>query len=195
MWASIPNLMTRPLDEPISFARELASKMAGYGCYEWTKTQGYIDAIALMVLREPGRVGAVSLSRHESVGAIAERDLDALRLLAPHIRRAVAISNVLSMQRIKIATFERAFDLLQPGVILADSDCRVIHANRSARAMLETGSPVQSARGELRTQSPQATAGPRRPWRSRPSRRSAPWGSAFRFPKATAIRPISMCCR
>ena len=52
---------------------------------------------------------------------------------------------------IEIATFEGAFDLLQAGVILVDHDCKIIHANRAARAMLEKGSPIRSVHGELKT--------------------------------------------
>src|SRR5258706_7547883 len=52
---------------------------------------------------------------------------------------------------IENATFEGAFDLLQAGVILVDHDCKIIHANRAARAMLEKGSPIRSVHGELKT--------------------------------------------
>src|SRR5215470_6065033 len=52
---------------------------------------------------------------------------------------------------IEIATFEGAFDLLQVGVMFVDHDCKIIHANRAARAMLEKGSPIRSVHGELKT--------------------------------------------
>jgi len=103
-------------------------------------------------------VGALSLSRHESAGVTTDRDLDIIRLLAPHIRRAVAVGDVLNMQAIKIETFESALDLLQAGVLFVDGDCRIIHANHAARTMLRDGSPIQSVRGGLRTHLPQTTA-------------------------------------
>jgi DNA-binding CsgD family transcriptional regulator len=52
---------------------------------------------------------------------------------------------------LEIATFEGAFDLLQAAVMFVDHDCKIIHANRAARAMLEKGSPIQSVHGELKT--------------------------------------------
>src|SRR5215469_10236182 len=160
IWASIPNLMTRPLDEPLCVARESPQLVSSSFRYyrEWVRPQGFIDAACLMVMRERDRIGALSMSRHESAGAVTDGDLDVLQLLAPHIRRAVAISDVLNMQAIKIGTFESAFDLLQAGVLFADHDCKIIHANRAARAMLEKGSPIQSVYGELNTQLPQTTA-------------------------------------
>ena len=83
---------------------------------------------------------------------------DVMRLLAPHLRRAAVISDVLNMQAVEIETFESAVDLLQAGVLFVDRDCRIIHANRVAQAMLQEGSPIQSVRGELRTHLPQTTA-------------------------------------
>jgi DNA-binding CsgD family transcriptional regulator len=159
-WASIPNLMTRPLDEPLCASRVLTRPVMIETRYyrEWVRPQGFIDAAALMMLRERDRVGTIAMSRHESAGEITDQDLEVIELLAPHLRRAVAISDVLNMQTIKIGTFEGAFDLLQAGVLFADHDCKIIHANRSARAMLEKGSPIQSVHGELKTQLPQTTA-------------------------------------
>jgi DNA-binding CsgD family transcriptional regulator/PAS domain-containing protein len=160
VWASVPNLMTRSLEEPMCVSREAPQFLTTTCRYyrEWVRPQGFIDATALMVLRESSRIGSVSMSRHESAGGVTDRDLRVIELLAPHLRRAVAISDVLNMQTIKIGTFESAFDLLQAGVLFADHDCKIIHANRAARAMLDKGSPIQSVHGELKTQLPQTTA-------------------------------------
>jgi DNA-binding CsgD family transcriptional regulator len=117
-----------------------------------------IDAISMTVLRKRNRIGEFSMSRHESAGAGADRDVAVVRLLAPHIRRAVAISDVLNMQTIQIDTFESAFDLLQAGALFVDHDCKIIHTNRAARALLEKGSPIQSVHGELKTRLPQTSA-------------------------------------
>jgi DNA-binding CsgD family transcriptional regulator len=125
---------------------------------EMVRPYGYIDATALLVLRERDRIGSISMSRHESAGAVTDPDLQVIQLLAPHLRRAVAISDVLNMQTIKIGTFEGAFDLLQAGALFVDHDCKIVHANRAARAMLEKGSPIQSVHGELKTRLPQTSA-------------------------------------
>jgi DNA-binding CsgD family transcriptional regulator/PAS domain-containing protein len=160
VWASVPNLMTRSLEEPMCVSREVPQFLTTTCRYyrEWVRPQGFIDATVLMVLRERSRIGSVSMSRHESAGGVTDRDLRVIELFAPHLRRAVAISDVLNMQTVKIGTFESAFDLLQAGVLFADHDCKIIHANRAARAMLDKGSPIQSVHGELKTQLPQTTA-------------------------------------
>src|SRR5215813_4308963 len=153
IWSNIPDLHTRPLDEPVVMARELDREVVQRNRYynEWVRPQGIIDAIGLAVLRQRDRIGEFSLSRHESEGIVTERDIAVLRLLAPHIRRAVAISDVLDMQAMTIGTFEASLDLIGTGVVLVDADAAIIHANRAARTMLAAGSPIRSERGALRT--------------------------------------------
>jgi DNA-binding CsgD family transcriptional regulator len=101
---------------------------------------------------------ALALSRHESAGAVTDRDIAVVRLLAPHIRRAIAVSNILGMQAMKVGTFEASLDLIGIGVVLVDAQAVIIHANRAAQSMLAGGSPIRSDRGELRTCLPETTA-------------------------------------
>src|SRR5258708_20876313 len=119
--------------------------------------QGVVDAIQITVMRQRDRFGALALSRHEDVGLVTSRECAIARRLSPHIRRAVAISDVLGMQAMAVGTFEASLDLIAAGVVLVDAHAAVIHANRAARAMLAAGSPIRSDRGELRTLLPEAT--------------------------------------
>jgi DNA-binding CsgD family transcriptional regulator len=158
MWRSIPDLHTRPLDEPVVMSRD-APVMLRSGYYiEWVQPQGIIDAISLTVLRQRDRVGEFSLSRHESAGTVTGRDIAIVRLLAPHIRRAVAIGDALDMQAMTVSTFEASLDLIATGVVLIDDDAKIIHANRAGRSMLAIGSPIRSERGALRTCRPETSA-------------------------------------
>jgi DNA-binding CsgD family transcriptional regulator len=126
--------------------------------HEWARPQGFIDAIQLIVMRQNRRVGALGLSRHESVGNVTERDLAVLRMLAPHIRRAVAISDILDQQVVTIGTFEASLNVIQIGVVLVDRDAQIIHANRTAEVMLKAGSPIRSEHGEIRVHQPEISA-------------------------------------
>jgi DNA-binding CsgD family transcriptional regulator len=160
MLSSIPDLQTRSIDEPVVAARDVDPAVLQHSRYynEWVRPQGVIDAFNLTVLRQRDRIGSLALSRHERDGTITDRDVATLRLLAPHIRRAIAISDVLDMQAVAVGTFEASLDLIATGVVLVDARAAVIHANRAARAMLAAGSPIRSERGELRTSLPETTA-------------------------------------
>jgi DNA-binding CsgD family transcriptional regulator/PAS domain-containing protein len=157
---SVPNLFTRSLDEPMVATRDIAPEVLERSRYfkEWIVPQGIIDALQLTVLRQRNQYGALALSRHGDQGPVTDHDIAVLRLLAPHIRRAVAISDLLGMRAIAASTFEASLDLLQTGVVLVDGEARIIHANRTAQAMLEIGSPIRSHRGELYALIPEASS-------------------------------------
>ena len=160
MLNSVPDLQTRPLDDPIIGMRDFKPEVLQRNRYynEWVRPQGIIDVVHLTVLRQRTRLGALALSRHESAGVMSDRDIAIVRLLAPHIRRAIAISDVLEMRAVEIGTFEASLDLIAAGILLVDGNANIIHANRSARTMLSAGSPVRSERGQLRTYWPETTA-------------------------------------
>jgi DNA-binding CsgD family transcriptional regulator len=164
MLASVPNLHTRALDDPVVARRDFNPEVWQTSSYyrEWLQPQGIIDAINLTVLRQRNQIGSFALSRHESAGAIGEDDIAIVRLLAPHIRRAIAVSNVLGMQAMATGAFEASLDLLAIGVVVVDARAMIIHANLAARLMLSAGTPIRSDRGELRTCLPETSAAVRR---------------------------------
>ena len=100
-----------------------------------------------------------------------------MRLLVPHLRRAVTISNVLDVQAIEKARMAETLDALKLGVVLANEDSRILHANRAAEEMMRDGGPLRDRGGVLRAE------GERR--RSRSGRRS----SMRRATRAASARP------
>jgi DNA-binding CsgD family transcriptional regulator len=160
MLSSVPDLHERPLDDPAIGMRDFDPAVIQRSRYynEWVRPQGVIDVFNLTVLRQSRRIGSLALSRHERHGAITDRDIAIVRLLAPHIRRAIAIGDVLDMQAVTIGTFEASLDLIATGVLLVDAQARIIHANRAAQSMLDAGSPIRSDRGTLRAWLPETTA-------------------------------------
>jgi PAS domain-containing protein len=103
----------------------------------WTHA---IDAISLAAPRQRDHIGQLAVSGHETEGAVADRDLAVVRLLAPHVRRAIAIRDALDMHTMTISTFQATLDLIGPGVVLVDRDAKVIYASRAARSMLAADS-------------------------------------------------------
>jgi len=157
MLASVPDLHTRSIDEPFVALRDIDPVVLRRSRYytEWVRPQGIIDAFNLIILRHCDRIGSLALSRHESVGPIADPDVEILRLLAPHIRRAVTIADVLEMQAVTVGTFEASLDVMAAPVVLVDRNAKIVHANRAARSMFEKGSPLRFERGDLRAYRPE----------------------------------------
>src|SRR5262249_5544830 len=88
-------------------------------------------------------------SRHQSAGEIGVGELDGLRLLAPHFRRAVTISNLFDMKAVEAATFASALDSFAFALVLVDAQLGIGHANGVAAAMLAGTDPVESRNGVL----------------------------------------------
>src|SRR5262252_4126623 len=147
--ATVPERCLRPVDEPMVGRWHIDWDLVERSRYytEWLRPRGITDVLQLTVLRRSDRVGVLALSRHESNGAITEGHVAIMRLLSPHIRRAIAISDTINMQAMAVGTFEGSLDLIAAGVVLVDAQAAIIHANRAAQAMLAAGSPIRSDRG------------------------------------------------
>jgi DNA-binding CsgD family transcriptional regulator len=144
------------IDEPLVVSRLMSPAQMTASPYWSThvRRQGLIDIAQINILRSPTRLAMLAIGRHERQGEYLDRDIDLIRLLIPHVRRAVTISNVLDMQTIEKTRVTEALDALNLGVILADEDGHVLHANASARGMAEPNGPLKvTPAGDLRIDS------------------------------------------
>jgi len=141
----------QPIDEPLVLTRHLAREIWVQTRYytEWAKPRGVCDSIQTMVLREPRRIGIFAANRHESVGPISDREVAILRFLAPHIRRAVTIGDLMDLKKIEVQTLGSTLDHLASGVIVVGDGNRILHANDAARRMFAAGGPIRSLQGRL----------------------------------------------
>jgi DNA-binding CsgD family transcriptional regulator/PAS domain-containing protein len=124
---------------------------------EWCEPAGYRDAVTCVVKRTETQFALFHLMTPPTRDVISPRELAIAELLIPHVRRAVAIGDLLDMKSITSAAFESTLDMLTVAVVLCDDDARIRHANAAARAMLSAGAPILSQGGALRASSPQAT--------------------------------------
>jgi DNA-binding CsgD family transcriptional regulator len=72
-----------------------------------------------------------------------------MRLLVPHVRRAVLISNAIELKTAVADSLTDTLDGISAGMILVDAQGRIVHANLSAHAMLEDGSVLTAPGGKL----------------------------------------------
>jgi DNA-binding CsgD family transcriptional regulator/PAS domain-containing protein len=159
-WGGVAKLLTYPLDEPVVLSRVRdRSEWENNRFYrEWGRPQGIHDVMAIIVARDSTSLGSVAFGRHDSAGEIGELEVEAARLLIPHVRRAVAISRLLDAKSIAASTFESALDTFAVAVILTDVDLGIVHANRAAETMLSTGDPIRCERGALALRQSAVTA-------------------------------------
>src|SRR5262249_29304386 len=106
----------------------------------------------ITIMRSPTRLSALGFGRQESVSVFGDPEVELLRLLIPHVRRAVTISNVLDVQAIEKARMAETLDTLKLGVVLANEDSRILHASRAAEEMMRDGGALRDRGGVLRAE-------------------------------------------
>ena len=147
-------------DEPAVLSRMVTRDYYETSPYiqEYLKPQGLVDAMQLPVMHSPTRLAGVGFSRHERDGVITESEIELGRLLIPHVRRAVTISDVLDVRTIERARMAEALDALRCAVVLTDARGAILHANRAAEEMLRDGGIIQGAGSVLQAKTPSAAA-------------------------------------
>jgi DNA-binding CsgD family transcriptional regulator len=123
---------------------------------ECIRPQGWIDNVCVYLDRTPEGHAGFSLFRHEREGLADEPARERLRLLVPHLRRAVLIGKLIEFKTAQAATFVDALDGLSAGMMFVDSSGRITHANAAGRAMIVDGDVLRASLGRLVASDPDA---------------------------------------
>jgi DNA-binding CsgD family transcriptional regulator len=116
---------------------------------EWARPQGFIDFVTAVLDRSATSVAMFGVFRHERNGFVDGEARRRMRLIAPHIRRAVLIAQMFDLRIAEAATFADAIDGLDAGLYLVDADGRLIHANAVGQAILDARDILHEIRGHL----------------------------------------------
>ena len=151
LWGGAARVSQFPLDEPIvqSQVTDRATWNDNPWITEWGYPQGLWDAVGFAFARDPTMIGNLTFGRHRTAGEVGDAEMTALRLIAPHVRRAIAISHLLEVKTVEALTFASALETLTAGVVLVDEQLGIVHANDAAGAMLRARDPIRSQQGRL----------------------------------------------
>jgi DNA-binding CsgD family transcriptional regulator/PAS domain-containing protein len=116
---------------------------------EWVRPQHWIDAIAATLEKSATTYAAFSVIRHENDDVVDDETRRRMKLVVPHVRRAVAIGKVIDLHRVEAAALADTLDGLAAAMFLVDPAGRIIHANAAAHAMLDKGSAIRGSGGKL----------------------------------------------
>jgi hypothetical protein len=70
---------------------------------EWAKPQGYVDNVFAILDKSSKSYAAIAVTRDTKAGIVDEKTRENMRLIAPHVRRAVMIGNVIDMHKTEAA--------------------------------------------------------------------------------------------
>ena len=121
---------------------------------ELIRPRGWIDNICVYLDRSPGGHAGFALFRNEREGLADEPARERMRLLVPHLRRAVLIGKLIEFKTAQAATFADALDGLSAGMLFVDSSGRITHANAAGRAMIADGDVLRASLGRLLANDP-----------------------------------------
>ncbi len=149
-WGGPERIRQLPIDEPVIWSQVVGEEMKRSRYFrEWAEPQGLIDAAAVGIVRDSAMIGNIAFGRLGRVGPIGTSELDGLRLLGPHFRRAVTISNIFEMKALEKATLAATLDALTVPVYLVAANLSIVHANDAGRQLLASGRVTRSATGGL----------------------------------------------
>ena len=116
---------------------------------QWAEPQGFVDFVSAVLDRTTISAVIFGIFRHQRDGMVDDQVRRHMRLIAPHIRRAVLIGRMFEFKAAEVATFVDTLDGLGAGMYLVDADGRLIHANAAGNAILGAGDILSSVRGRL----------------------------------------------
>ncbi len=151
LWGGPQRIAQLPLEEPVIQSQATDRRRWPDNAYwrEFIGPQGIIDALAIGLARDRTMIANMTFGRHGDAGPISDREVDDLRVLAPHVRRATTIGGMLDRAILEAQTFAAALEASPAGVVLVDTEMRIVHANTAARLMLAAEDPVRSRGGML----------------------------------------------
>jgi DNA-binding CsgD family transcriptional regulator/PAS domain-containing protein len=140
------------LEEPIILPRDLAPQVNVFTTpfyNEWALPQRIHQVMEAVALSEPTRLGLLCVTRQDSRGYFTEEQVGLLRNLAPHIRRAITISDLLDLRIVERQAFAAVIDSLPTGICIVGEGGEILHANAAAKRMLQSKGPIRSDGGRL----------------------------------------------
>jgi DNA-binding CsgD family transcriptional regulator/PAS domain-containing protein len=116
---------------------------------EWARPQGLVDVVAAVLDKTVMSAAMFRVFRHERDGVTDDATRRRMRLIAPHIRRAMLVARLIKLKTEEAETFADTLDGLSAGVILVDADGQIVHANAAGHVILGAGDFLRATGGRL----------------------------------------------
>lgn len=150
IWGGSATVANAAIEEPLLLSRFFPANWQKNRFYvEWYKPLGLVDQVSIALANDRRTMAYVGFGVHESRPPVEAETLDDLRMLAPHLRRAVQISRLLDMAVGAAATFEATLASTSSAAMLVEADMTIVYANPAAERMLESGDAVRINHGRM----------------------------------------------
>jgi DNA-binding CsgD family transcriptional regulator len=109
--------------------------------------------LVTLLHKAPEKIVAISLKRSLRHGPYHEHEAQRLKIIIPHMRRALEIKDRLAHSQVAANNLARSLDNLSFGVLILDASGRIIEASTAAQTLMqrpESGIHVKSGTVQLR---------------------------------------------
>jgi DNA-binding CsgD family transcriptional regulator len=116
---------------------------------EYLKPQGFGEGIGAILEKSATSCAIFAVILPGNLGSVEEKRIERVRLLIPHVQRAVLISKAIDLQTATAEMLADTVDALIAAVYLVDGSARIVHANRSGLDLLARDDILRSPSGSL----------------------------------------------
>ncbi|TPG58472.1 LuxR family transcriptional regulator [Roseomonas nepalensis] len=148
----LPLAMVQPIDRAFVGSRDYGMEALQATRYyrEYLRPRGFRDLIGFRVTDEGSSFGNWLLVTGDDRDVLTPAEIAGLELVAPHVRRAVEISQVLGAQRLMADSYRATLDRIDAAVLLLDGARRPVYANPRAEGEIAGGAVLRLQDGRLR---------------------------------------------
>ena len=104
---------------------------------EWARPQGWVDSLNAVLDRSVTSAALFVVFRHQRDGVVDDETRRRMRLIVPHIRRAMLIGRLVDLRSADAANLADTLDGLSAAMCAVDADGRIVHANVACRVLLD----------------------------------------------------------
>jgi DNA-binding CsgD family transcriptional regulator len=116
---------------------------------ERTHCQGPLDCVSAVLDKSVTSAALFGVFRHDREGVVDDETRRRMRLIVPHIRRAVQIGRDIDLKSAEAATFADTLDGLSAGICLVDENARILHANLACQVILDADDFLSEIEGRI----------------------------------------------
>jgi DNA-binding CsgD family transcriptional regulator len=116
---------------------------------EWARPQGLVDSISAVLDKSATSVALFGVFRCEPDGLVDDEARRRMRLVVPHIRRAVLVGGLIDLRKANAASLTETLDGLSAGVCVVDTAGRIVHANAACQVIFDAGDFLSAIGGRI----------------------------------------------
>lgn len=116
---------------------------------EWCTPQDIYHFAGTVIAKTPTEIGSLSFIRGRWDNPFDDADFETIKVVAPHVRRAVTIAGLLKHQAVELSSLSNLMKQLSTAILIVDAKGRLLESNPAADALLAQEGAVRLSDGRL----------------------------------------------